>query len=166
MNMNWENPQWTEAQDLRLLKLAAEGNTASAIAAEFDKSRNAIIGRIYRLGGKLISRKRPEGAAPPRCRLKGRPPPEKRRPVIKIESRKLTLPELRQSHCRFPDSLDISERIDDMRYCGHKAAPDSPYCAHHHKIAYGNLPAATGRSFILAKPGRSARADAVQRGKQ
>ena len=130
---------WTDEQTDRLKELYAEGRTCSYIARDLGSiTRNAVIGKIHRLGlPKPTSRRR-------RAKVVGNvvfdanintiPLPELvSASEIVPEDRRKTLLELSPRDCRFPfgDPHD-----PDFHFCGARAVPTLPYCAHHLSIAY------------------------------
>jgi GcrA cell cycle regulator len=148
---------WTEERVELLKKLWAEGHSASKIAAELGGvTRNAVIGKVHRLG--LSGRARPPSTAAPRQRkpktqsgmrvsrpaLRGNtalahaydyepePEPEFVDNVIPLGQRRSLL-ELKENTCRWP----IGDPGDpDFFFCGGSTMGGLPYCAHHCRIAY------------------------------
>lgn len=153
---------WTDEQIADLKRMWAEGASASEIASEFSSvSRNAVLGKVYRLG--LSKRKKPS-----RPRL---PPPEPRAPqkllaaraketddgieidgfngapaledqAIPVEQRRSLLgppcsayPERRSGECAWPVG-DPREDPADFFFCGAPSYGGLPYCAHHARRAY------------------------------
>ena len=153
---------WTEERVSVLKKLWAEGHSASQIAKQLGGvTRNAVIGKVHRLGlsGRATpSRpvKRPPRLARPKPRVmpdgsvKVAAPavPEKTetRPIERSTEVMAPLPPLQQadgepasiltlrdSMCKWP----IGDPADpNFGFCGHKATGDSPYCAEHAKLAF------------------------------
>lgn len=153
---------WTEDRVEVLKKLWAEGHSASQIAKELGGvTRNAVIGKVHRLGlsGRATpSRpvKRPPRLARPKPRLqpdgtvvtpKARPAAaldaplrtaEKAAMVAALPPQKLadgeaaTILTLRDSMCKWP----IGDPADPkFAFCGRKAA-SGPYCSEHGKVAF------------------------------
>lgn len=144
---------WTEDRVEKLKKLWAEGHSASQIANELGGvSRNAVIGKVHRLG--LSGRATPSRPVkrPPRL---ARPKPK---PQTAMQSEKdgaepkqakvdasMALPPapledgkaatvltLRDSMCKWP----IGDPADpQFAFCGRKSVC-GPYCAEHAKIAF------------------------------
>jgi GcrA cell cycle regulator len=158
---------WTDERVELLKKLWLEGLSASAIAAELGGavSRNAVIGKVHRLG--LSGRaKAPTPSAPRRTKPSRSPSHPMRSPSSITFSRGNAAlatdvtpdlvaepePELR----RIEDVvIPMSERVtimelresmcrwpigdpgrDDFRFCGAKSQVGVPYCQHHSTIAY------------------------------
>ena len=48
-------------------------------------------------------------------------------------SRKLTLIELTENTCKWPQGDPLS---DDFHFCGHQSEDDSPYCKYHARLAF------------------------------
>jgi GcrA cell cycle regulator len=138
---------WTEVQDQKLKQLYEEDYSTAQIAAFFtDKSRNAIIGRIHRIGKKLGLIMRGSGNLPakavraerrPRTRNPEKPkrfvPPmeETKLRCAAIEPLHLSIPELEPDHCRYPYGEG------PFTFCGHKKFQGS-YCAAHYYLTIGS----------------------------
>ncbi len=150
---------WTDERVARLAKLWADGLSASQVAAELGGvTRNAVIGKVHRLG--LSGRAKPagkSGGGPKRkassTRRKGdggsiRSPRVNRRTgdiaiavkpapveeeVVAPESKKLTLMELTETTCRWPNG---DPTMPGFSFCGHKTDDDKPYCKFHNKLAF------------------------------
>jgi len=154
---------WTDERVEQLKKMWLDGLSASQIAGELANgiTRNAVIGKVHRLG--LSGRVKTPVPAPARARPKTgeddhapitpvihgnlalaaevrpvpAPAPAPRAPgedvVIPISER-VSIMELRESMCRWPLGDPTSS---DFRYCGAKMQIGlGPYCAHHARIAY------------------------------
>lgn len=151
---------WTDERVETLKKLWAEGHSASQIAKELGGvTRNAVIGKVHRLG--LSGRstpsrpvKRPPRLARPKPRVLPdgtvKPSPseatptaaraareeraliEKLPPVDLPDGQKATVLNLSASMCKWPigDPADPS-----FAFCGRKAEC-GPYCSEHAKIAF------------------------------
>lgn len=152
---------WTEDRVEVLKKLWAEGHSASQIAKELGGvTRNAVIGKVHRLGlsGRATpSRpvKRPPRLARPKPRLQPdgsvatpKPSPiSAQAPLKSVEKAAMlaTLPPkpladgeaatiltLRDSMCKWP----IGDPADPkFAFCGRKSS-GGPYCAEHAKVAF------------------------------
>jgi GcrA cell cycle regulator len=151
---------WTDDRVELLKKLWSDGLSASQIAAEMGGvTRNAVIGKVHRLG--LSGRGKTSTAGTPRPRkprvashpaanvvtrgnpaLAPRPAP---RPVtaslpdlIEEEvvvplSERVTIMELRETMCRWPLG---DPTTPEFRFCGSKCITGLPYCTYHARIAY------------------------------
>ena len=155
---------WTDERVELLKKLWNDGLSASQIAAELGNiTRNAVIGKVHRLG--LSGRTRPQSAAQPRPRNKPAvrpqgstipqgplhtrgatalaaapqrealpaPMPEANPEVVVPFSERVTIMELKESMCRWPLG---DPTTPEFRYCGAKSDVGVPYCAYHCRIAY------------------------------
>ena len=148
---------WTDERVELLKKLWAEGLSASQIAAELGGiTRNAVIGKVHRLG--LSGRAKSPSSSAPRPR-KARSPSMMRisRPqsrgntalahafdyepeaepefvdnVIPMGQRR-TILELTEDTCRWPVGDPGSP---DFFFCGGQTHNTTPYCSHHCRIAY------------------------------
>jgi len=139
---------WTSDRVAQLRSCASAGLTCSQIAGEIGVSRNAVIGKMNRLG---LSRPRTM-AAPERQHATGRPrsdnvtrlfsqhqilmrlPPEPLRPPETIRNGNgCSLLELTPGKCRWP----INEPgAADFCFCAHPKVEGLPYCVGHARIAY------------------------------
>ncbi|TGD94717.1 GcrA family cell cycle regulator [Methylobacterium nonmethylotrophicum] len=153
-------PSWTKERVELLKRLWSEGKSASQIAAEIGGvSRNAVIGKVHRLGlaGRIV---KPNGAPPAGRKARGEaelpaaPAPETPAvlapappalaliqtqaaaspPAVALpESARVTIMELREFMCRWPMGDPSSP---EFRFCGDRAITGLPYCTHHSRIAY------------------------------
>lgn len=140
---------WSDERAARLKELVADKQTASQIATVLGVTRNAVIGKVHRLGIELHTR--------PGSRVFPRPKPIKRRnagaTIASIKSRTRKLPphtyqhqtadvvplgipfmETKETECHWP----LDERGDDglILFCGHPKWGGCPYCVGHSQIAY------------------------------
>ena len=141
---------WTAERIAQLRQCVVTGLTCSEIAAEIGVSRNAVIGKIHRLG---LSTGRPAGApaqsCPPRA---GRPRAPSQRRLLKIaclespdggevivlgtaveSAHPCALTELAERTCRWPLGDPMS---DNFAYCGNDAINGFTYCVGHARMAY------------------------------
>lgn len=150
---------WTEERVELLRRLWMEGRSASQIAAEIGGvSRNAVIGKVHRLGLAGRGKAGPTDEAKPRKADRPAVAPAEEpgvaaaaasapaRPVLELvaeagETRDLSIPvservtimELRESMCRWPMGDPTAV---DFRFCGSKSITGLPYCRHHALVAY------------------------------
>jgi GcrA cell cycle regulator len=155
---------WTNERIELLQKLRLEGWSASRIAGELAHgiTRNAVIGKVYRLGlsGRVNERSGKVPASPPHHKAPRRPPhrranspqvagntalalhhfviegaaPQTVRDVVVPISEPVTVVELRESMCHWPIGDPAQS---EFRFCGAKKLPgQGPYCACHAGIAY------------------------------
>ena len=153
---------WTDERVELLKKLWMEGLSASQIAAELGSvTRNAVIGKVHRLGlsgrAKTSSTTaRPKrqqrgtnfGARPARSAQRkngaGFPlPATGERPVVSqpvaVEAPdplKLELVELTEQTCKWPIGDPLSA---DFYFCGRESGDGNTYCAFHAQRAYHKL---------------------------
>lgn len=158
---------WTDDRVEQLKKLWEAGLSASQIAAELGNiTRNAVIGKVHRLG--LSGRAKSPSSSAPRQR-KVRPAQQMmriNRPVsrgntalaqaFEVEaepdpiaydnvvpmSQRLNLLQLNENTCHWPVGDPSSA---DFFFCGGKALDSLPYCAHHSRVAYQPASARRGR---------------------
>jgi len=142
---------WTPERIEQLRNFAASGLSSSQIAAEIGVTRNAVIGKLHRLG--LAPGRTAGGQArtcPPRAR---RPRHSPRRALLRlmfaqtpsiaggaatqvghVESARLcSLIELPPRTCRWPvDNADAS----GATFCGNESLDGHSYCVGHARMAY------------------------------
>ena len=149
---------WTDERVETLKKLWADGLSASQIAAELGGiTRNAVIGKVHRLG--LSGRAKSPSSAAPRPRkpragshmlrvsrssMRGNtalahayeldiePEPQLIDNVIPLGQRRSLL-ELTEETCRWPIG---DPGTADFFFCGGPAITSLPYCAYHSRVAY------------------------------
>jgi GcrA cell cycle regulator len=130
---------WTEERVELLKKLWTEGLSASQIARTLgDVTRNAVIGKVHRLG--LSGRATPTRSDRPRIMARRKPAPK---PIL-VESEPIeevvlddgewaTVLTLNERMCKWPIG---HPGTDKFHFCGRGAAADTPYCEAHAKVAY------------------------------
>jgi len=149
---------WTDERVEQLKKLWADGLSASQIAAQLGNiTRNAVIGKVHRLG--LSGRAKSPSSSAPRPRkprsashmlrisrpsMRGNtalahayemelePDPVPYDNVIPIGQRR-TLLELNEDTCRWPIGDPGSA---EFFFCGGNTVTSLPYCAYHSRVAY------------------------------
>lgn len=177
---------WSDDRVEQLKKLWEAGLSASQIAAELGNvTRNAVIGKVHRLG--LSGRAKSPSSAAPRQR-KARPlrtnpfvPPPKVKTrgnpalasALEVElepdpiiydnviptNQRVSLLELNEANCHWPIG---DPETEDFFFCGSKCMggmlskeSPMPYCAYHARIAY--QPASDRRRRSPAEPSYSGR---------
>ena len=144
---------WTTERVDQLRNYVGAGLTCSQIAAEIGVTRNAVIGKIHRLG---LSPGRPATALARSCPQRGRRPrlPSQRQmlelisaeppfvadgaTVVPIESaHRCSLLELAPDRCRWPLGDPVSNSgAADFAFCGNETVRGFSYCAGHARMAY------------------------------
>lgn len=137
-------PTWTPDRISDLRRLFEAGLTCSQIAREISVTRNAVIGKISRLG---LSR--PVGDSSDRRR--SAPRPEARQSRVRIlkalraeaeppanegacsDRPRCSLLELSPQSCRWPIGRPGTE---DFGFCGNALVEGLPYCPGHARMAY------------------------------
>jgi GcrA cell cycle regulator len=143
MFANITNSSWTDERVALLKRHFEEGMTCSEIARAMGISRNAVIGKLSRLGlsrpktasGGLTLRKAaprgPKIVTQRRILTALRAEPE---PAEEIPSEfRCTLLELSRDTCRWPVS---GPQGSDIAFCGSRRVDGLPYCAAHARLAY------------------------------
>lgn len=153
---------WTEERVEQLKKLWSDGLSASQIAGALGGiTRNAVIGKVHRLG--LSGRAKAPSSSAPRPRkarpasqmmrvarpatrgntalarnpleaydFDPEPEPERLENIIPIGQR-CSLLELSDAKCRWPIG---DPGATDFFFCGGPPIGEHPYCAYHARIAY------------------------------
>lgn len=134
--------RWSPDRIALLRRLWLEdGLSASEIAPRLGVSRNAVLGKVHRLG---LSNRRPRQAPPPRPRC-----PQRRRSKPPVTSKRTLQPatsgwdapsvglaarveDLTPCACRWPIG---DPRAPAFGFCGRPAAA-APYCEAHRRVAY------------------------------
>ena len=158
---------WTEERVELLKKLWAEGLSASQVAAELGNvTRNAVIGKVHRLG--LSGRAKPTrgAAARPRrmrsmrpqrdgepgfatigntalkaesvalARTRPKPEPAPIAELVIPKEQRKTILQLTEYTCKWP----IGDPGDEeFHFCGRNSDIGGPYCDYHARIAYQPL---------------------------
>ena len=135
---------WTDERVETLRKLWTDGLSASQIAQHFDGvSRNAIIGKLHRLGGpsrpQPVVQARPtrKPAAEPTTAAPVEPPVEEAvfetLPASAEERGLATTTTLQAYMCKWPIG-DPAQT--DFTFCGRTADGGRPYCSKHAHTAY------------------------------
>lgn len=136
---------WTDARVALLRRMWADGCSASRIAEALGgTSRNAVCGKVDRLGLGRSGKPRPRRHPPKRARIAKLRKPARRRARRLLPGRRteeLVIPaaqrcsliELRDDTCRWPIG-DVGE--PGFFFCGGQPVAGFPYCAHHCGIAY------------------------------
>ena len=104
--------EWTPTRISILIALWDEGLTTSAIGIRLGVTKNAVVGKVHRLG--LPKRGSPIRQEP------------KTAQIISLEA-------LRAGMCCWPEG---EPGKDNFRFCGDPIVPENPYCAHHCERAY------------------------------
>jgi GcrA cell cycle regulator len=140
---------WTAERIEQLRHCVVSGLTCSQIAAEIGVTRNAVIGKIHRLG---LSPARPAGAparsCPPRVRHPRSSPPSRLLRLIGAQppgiaddaatapidsAQRCSLLEIAQDKCHWPIG---DPHAADFAFCGNAAVSGFSYCAGHARMAY------------------------------
>jgi len=137
-------PRWAEDQVAALQILAGEGCTggqiASAIAERFGvrRSRNAVIGKLYRLGFRLAGPQPERLSKSKAARLKPalRPAPQPKQKSslpapVPPPGKTVTFRGLKPRRCRYP----YGDR-GPFRFCACKAVEGKSWCAAHYRLVF------------------------------
>jgi len=122
--------EWTPQHIASLIALWDEGLPTSEIGRRLGITKNAVIGKVHRLG------------------LKKRGSPIKERPEAekpKVDESLVTLAKLRPGMCAWPIGEPGTE---GFHFCGEEVREGKPYCSTHCQMAY----------IRITKDGRKVRA--------
>lgn len=114
--------EWTPTRISILIALWNEGLTTSEIGVRLGVTKNAVVGKVHRLG--LPTRGSP---------IRQKAPPAQ---IIRLEA-------LRPGMCCWPEG---EPGDDDFRFCGEPVVPEKPYCAEHCDRAYVKQPKESKRT--------------------
>ncbi len=121
--------EWSEERVAELRRMWAEGWSASQIAKALGgTTRNAVIGKVHRLG--LEQRGTP--SRPVKFKIRSRP-----LPIQPIVPGAVKLMDLQSWSCRFPCG---DPRAKGFGFCGCPRQDESPYCAEHSRLAFTAKP--------------------------
>ena len=129
--------RWSAEEDVRLTELVqASVFTMPQIAEKIGRGRNAVIGRVFRLGlskptKSSITRMARAGKAATMHHLVN---PARRDPLADP----LTLLELDGRTCKWP--LWAHDGTGERVFCGARSDPGKVYCNAHHERAYAREP--------------------------
>ena len=137
-------PTWTTDR-LELLKSHFDaGRSCREIAAQIGVSRNAVIGKLSRLG---LTRGEPHAEPRPKKERGAKSSPRLQYQMLRtvyadgapvnaaaiVSEHRCSLFELSKQRCRWPISTPGAE---DFCFCGNTPLEGAPYCAGHTRLAY------------------------------
>ena len=105
--------EWTAEKIATLMALWEEGLTTSDIGDRLGITKNAVVGKVHRLG-------LPKRGSPIRAK------PEPKKDTV-------SMAKLRPGMCVWPEGEPGS---DEFHFCGGEAVEGKPYCAAHCERAY------------------------------
>ena len=133
---------WSAGVIAKMKTLFDKGHSTAAIGKKLGFSKNAIVGKINRLGWnaapKKVAKKAPKKEVKvkkpvPAPVKKTEKPVKKGGDINKFIHNSQGLMMLAPDQCRWPIGSPDS---DDFRFCGEKVFPGKPYCFEHCKLAY------------------------------
>jgi GcrA cell cycle regulator len=145
---------WNPERVAQLRSFVGAGLTCSQIAAEIGVTRNAVIGKIHRLGlGPGRPAAAPGRACPPRTRRPRLPAQRQMLRLISADAacaadgsalqfgatdttQRCSLLELAHGKCRWPVGEQAQSGTTDFVFCGNEAAAGFSYCPGHARMAY------------------------------
>ena len=124
---------WSTDREDRLRALVLDGLTATRIGAEIGLSRGAVIGKIDRLGLRLLGGLgRQPGPQKPRKSRARKPKVTTAVILAPPPGEGVDILALAAGVCRWPQ-----DTIEGVRYCGGETYPRHVYCPAHHRLAFG-----------------------------
>lgn len=142
-------PTWTEERLEALKTHFAAGLSCRQIAAEIGVSRNAVIGKLSRLG--LSREKTGDGLRPKKPRerrARTGPVPRQQFEMLRqvydeaafteasvVSRQRCSLFELSKERCRWP----VNTEAEEFSFCGNTPLAGLPYCQGHTRLAYRSL---------------------------
>jgi GcrA cell cycle regulator len=131
---------WTDDRVERLKALWKNGATGSEIANELGVSRNAVLGKVFRLGmsvPKIVVSIKRSRTVQKSWDKRYRPNPPEFTPIkyeepiiIDADPRGIVLLDLGPNDCRYPDGEGST-----VTFCGHPQIGGSSYCGAHHALS-------------------------------
>jgi GcrA cell cycle regulator len=122
--------EWTPERIATLIALWNEALTTSQIGLRLGITKNAVVGKVHRLGL-----------------------PKRQSPIRKVVVREvkplgevIKLDKLTAGMCCWPDG---EPGTDEFRFCGEQSVADKPYCAEHCRRAYVRI-TKDGRKIAVA----------------
>ncbi len=150
MNRRWDEPfAWTDERKARLKELHAGGHSMTVIGGMLGCSRNAVVGKIHRMGlapggrrtvedvTKVVARQAAKTIRSrqknrfPRPTMHSKPLPKPSEPPVEWAPLMIPLEALTDAVCKWP--------IGDAHpfgFCGHRSWNSLPYCEYHSRVAY------------------------------
>lgn len=143
-------PTWTTERLEALKTHFAAGLSCRQIAAEIGVSRNAVIGKLSRLGlsrektDDAMRPKKPKGERRGRTGSVPRQQFEMLRQVYDeaafgdpsvVSAHRCSLFELNKERCRWP----VNAEAEEFSFCGNTPLVGMPYCKGHTRLAYRSL---------------------------
>lgn len=135
--MQLQESTWTDHRTAELQKFFDLGLSCSKIGARIGVTRNAVIGKLHRMG---LSRPRDpveKKAKEPRTYTsrirawKPKPILQRVHEAVERSPKNKTFFDLCEGECKWPLG-DESPYL----FCAHDVLPELPYCAHHAQMAY------------------------------
>lgn len=140
---------WTPGEIVTLRTMWEDGQGAAVIGNKLKKSKNAIIGKAFRIGlkahvhaniktGKPLlkeikkTRSKQADRYNPHMRTRKKAHTNARVAPVLTGCRKIPMLELKENDCRFP----YGDTDKSFRFCGAPREKGSSYCGHHHHICY------------------------------
>ncbi len=144
---------WTPQQVNKAVNMWQDGKTATEIAHTISKTRNAVIGKLNRLGVKKQNTGSPQNnddevKAKKGSTSAGTKSANGRANQEIREDQKLTLLFLNEKTCRWPIG-DPSTK--NFWFCGKSPQPGKRYCAQHSDLAFQPNPVKKERSELQAR---------------
>jgi len=138
------NIEWTPDRVKTLMALWSEGISTLEIGRRLGVTKNAVVGKVHRLG--LPKRQSPISATP---RAPREPLPEPVRlsaPPMPI-GKAISMEKLTHGMCSWPEG---EPGTDNFHFCGLPSVDGKPYCSAHCQRAYVRVSKDRARKFVAA----------------
>lgn len=117
---------WTDERLEQLKALWGEGLSITQIGLKLGVSRNAVVGKVHRMG--LPKRQSPI--------VRSANPKHDDRPIQRRRAVPLTLEQWDRNTCSWPIG---DPKTDNFSFCGATVEPGRPYCSQHCAVAYTSV---------------------------
>ncbi len=117
---------WTDDRLEQLKALWGEGLSITQIGLKLGVSRNAVVGKVHRMG--LPKRQSPI--------VRRSNPKLDDRPIQRRRAVPLTLEQWDRNTCSWPIG---DPKTDNFSFCGSTVEPGRPYCSQHCAVAYTSV---------------------------
>jgi GcrA cell cycle regulator len=129
--------RWTDALVEQLKTLLGDGLSSSQIGEKLGRTRNAIIGKVHRMGLALKNlnngqRRNPQPRHPRRIKVSTKSPNVSPPLPMEEAAQPCTLFDLKYDSCKWP----VNDGVPEFMFCGKPQAAGQPYCETHAAKAY------------------------------
>ena len=123
---------WNEANIEIAVKMKASGETMADIAKKIKMSRNAVVGKFYRMGLCNSENNPSKKGVTNATRRRGSFQFKTTKPVLKLGFTK-PLTDLKRGECKYPSG---DPKKIGFSFCGEPSEKGNPYCQEHYNLCY------------------------------